>query len=71
MNKTVESIICDGCYKELIQYSSSPAKYGLVLSSQDFNRNNTGLVYSIVVLPPIERKLHFCDKVCLRAWLDV
>lgn len=71
MNKTVESIICDACQKELIQHTSMPAKYGLVLSSQDFNRNKSGFEYSVGVSPPIDHTHHFCNKVCLRAWLDV
>jgi len=69
MDKTIKSIICDGCKEEMIEHSSYPAEYGLVLSCKDFNVNKSGTVFSVIVYPIIERDHHFCGLKCLKEWV--
>jgi len=70
MNKTVKSITCDGCEKEMMKSSSYPAEYGLVLSCENFNINKSGMVYSVMMYPIIERDHHFCGLNCLKTWVE-
>jgi hypothetical protein len=68
-DKTIESIICDGCGKELITKSSYPSVYALVLGYTNVNRNTTGFEYAVMVYPPIDGTKHFCDTKCLSEWI--
>lgn len=68
MDKTQRSIICDTCEKELIVDSSYPHRYALKLSAVDYGRNSSGMVYSVAMLPPLDRDYHFCGMKCLNAW---
>ena len=69
MDKTIKSICCDGCEKEMSKETPSPADYGLVLSCKDFNTRRGGLVHSVMVYPILERDHHFCGLKCLNKWI--
>lgn len=64
-----ESIKCDFCHKELVVESSYPARYCLELKALDTNINNSGIVFSIAMYPPIKETVHFCDVSCLGKWI--
>lgn len=71
MTETIHrKIICDNCGEDLIIHSSYPAKYSLELRAVDTNLNDTGVVYAVHVSPPINGKLHFCNRSCLKEWCE-
>jgi len=67
---TVIKLICDSCNAELITNSSYPAEYSLELKAINTNINTTGMVFGVCVHPPINSTKHFCNKKCLRNWLE-
>lgn len=69
MTKT-ESIKCDNCGKELICDTQYPHVYALELKAIDVNKRSGGGIYAVVVRPPIDETKHFCNKKCLREFLD-
>jgi len=69
-NKTVVSIVCDNCGRELVIESSYPANYSLQLSAIDTNTNTTGVQFAVAVVPPINETLHFCGFSCLTKWAN-
>ena len=69
MDKTVKSIICDGCEKEMIKCSSYPKEYGLTLSCDDFNTRRGGMSFAVMQYPIIARNHHFCGLGCLSNWI--
>lgn len=69
MTKT-ESIKCDNCGKELICDTQYPHVYALELKAIDVNRNSIGSVFLVHLSPPIDKTKHFCNKKCLREFLD-
>lgn len=69
MDKTFKNITCDGCEIKMSKQSAYPAEYGLVLSCKDFNTNKTGIVFSCMVYPIINRDYHFCGLDCLSNWI--
>ncbi len=64
------AITCDQCENDLISNTSYPAKYSLELKAINTNINNTGLVFSVIVHPPLDSTKHFCDIVCLKKFLN-
>lgn len=70
MDKTKQSIVCDGCDKQLIELTACPHKYYLALVNQDGARHSEGSpIYSIAQRPRLEGARHFCDLKCLTIWL--
>lgn len=69
-DKTVKSLVCDSCGKELVRETSYPAVYALELKAINVNINTTGLVYGACVYPLIDGTMHFCGKSCLSKWLE-
>lgn len=67
---TVKKLICDSCGAELITHSPYPAQYSLALDAINTNVNDGGGVYCVMVHPPIDGTKHFCNKKCLRNWLE-
>ncbi len=63
------SVKCDTCEKELVVDSSYPHNYCLKLSSADFGKNSSGIVYAIMDYPHIKREHHFCNLQCLKDWV--
>jgi len=63
-----ESIICDGCGKELISNSAYPHNFNLELSVIDTERTKDGAKYCVAQFPPFEGKRHFCGFDCLIKW---
>ena len=70
MDKTVKSITCDSCEKQMIKSTKNPHEFGLVLSCQDFNINKSGMQYSVLQYPIIKRDHHFCGLDCLKTWIE-
>lgn len=70
MEKTVESFICDGCEKELIQDTPYPHRWGLTLGNSDFNRNSGSMTYSVMDYAILQHNKHFCNLKCLKEWVD-
>jgi len=68
MDRTQQSITCDGCGDELLKESGYPHEYGLVLKSYDFNVATSGVVFSILQEPVISQDCHFCGFECLDNW---
>lgn len=67
--EAVESIICDGCGKEMIQHTSYPEIYAFELRAIDVNRNNTGKTFLVSIAKP--KTAHFCNKKCIASWISV
>lgn len=61
---------CDGCGKIHEQGPSNyPHTYLLELRTIDIRTSSeSGIVYSIAMYPPIERRLHFCNVKCISTW---
>ena len=68
-NKTVRSIICDHCDRELVEDTPYPARYSLELMAVNTNINTSGSEYAVCVYPPIKGIKHFCDFKCLNEWV--
>jgi hypothetical protein len=66
----IESIICDGCGKELIVNDMYPHKFCLELNVIDTQRNTSGMTYCVQQYPPFEGKKHFCNNKCLSGWIN-
>ena len=69
-DKTMRSITCDSCDKELIVDSSYPHDWGIEVAPKDFGTNSSGMVYACICHPPIDRKHHFCGLKCLAQWAE-
>jgi len=69
MDKSTQSILCDHCENELIQDTSYPARYGLVLSARNYGVNTSNFEYAVMVHPEIEKPHHFCNLTCLTSWV--
>jgi hypothetical protein len=69
-DKTIRSIECDYCGKELIVDSSYPHHYVLELRAIDTGINTSGLVYGVALDPPFKKAKHFCNKTCLGGWVN-
>ena len=70
MRIVTESIICDGCGKELIEDSAYPHAFKLELRVIDTQRNTSGMQYCVAQFPPFDGVRNFCDKKCLAKWLE-
>lgn len=68
-DKTVKSIICDGCDTELVIGNSFPGSYGLELRHRNFRFDTPGMVYAIGL--DLDENKHFCKIKCLKKWLEV
>lgn len=67
-DRTVRSLQCDHCGKELVQHTSYPAIYSIAINTIDTNINNTGFEFPVFIYPPFVGTLHFCNKRCLGEW---
>ena len=64
-----EVLACDACEENLIINTSYPANYSLELNVIDTNRNTTGVVYAVNIIPPFNETKHFCNLRCLANWV--
>ncbi len=67
-DKSIKSLTCDECEKELIVDSKYPHKYSLKVSAIDTGINTSASTFMVAVYPPIENDLHFCGMKCLKSW---
>ena len=65
-------ITCDLCLRDLTTTGASP-DYRLKLNAEklphDFGEAGGGIVYSVLVYPPISKDAYFCAIPCLRQWI--
>jgi hypothetical protein len=66
----VESILCDGCGKELIVDNLYPHCFNFELSIIDTQRNTGDTKYCVAQFPPFEGNKHFCSKECIIKWIN-
>jgi len=66
----VESIICDGCGKELIEDSPYPHSFKLELRVIDTQRSTSDIKYCVAQFPPFEGVRNFCNSECLVKWIN-
>lgn len=67
MKKTITTITCDTCETDISpEFTSYPHKFILHLSYIDVARHsNDSCVYSIMMYPPIQDDLYFCNLNCM------
>lgn len=70
MSKSKESILCDGCGKELITNSMYPHNFNLELKIIDTERQQCGVKYCLAQFPLFEGSKHFCGNECLTKWMQ-
>lgn len=63
------SVKCDSCGEEQVVETNYPHHWGLQLSTVDFKQNRGGMIFDVMLYPPLEREYHFCGLHCLRAWV--
>ena len=71
MTKTVKTIIiCDTCNKDISPHITGyPAVYILEVSVRNIAKHLiNSAVYSVMIHPPIEDDLHFCDLHCMTSY---
>lgn len=70
MTKNIDiKINCDSCSQDISPHKTSyPHQYILKVSSEDISINN-GVVYAVMIIPPIE-DLYFCGIGCLKKWCE-
>jgi len=64
-------IICDSCNSDISpKITSYPHEYILKLSAFDVaEHSENGAIYSIMMVPPLEKDLYFCGLECVRNYL--
>lgn len=60
-------IICDYCQNDLFDEIHS---YGYYLSLEVRRHKTSGVVFDVMLIPPIDQDKHFCGLGCLKQWLD-
>jgi hypothetical protein len=65
MSATIK-VQCDYCNADLSDSGSRP-DYRLVLAAEPIP-STSSVIQSIHVLPPLDRRHHFCGTGCLAAW---
>ncbi len=60
-------ITCDQCEQDIAETGGMP-EFRLKLSCEKLPHTG-GMVYAVMVYPPIEKSLYFCGTACLGEWV--
>lgn len=67
-----QSITCDHCGKDLTSTGNMP-RWRLCLHAEKVPHDfpgGVGVVFSIHIPSPLEDPAYFCNKACLKAWVE-
>lgn len=68
MKQVTTTITCDTCGNDLSpRHTGYPAVYILKVTVEDIARHD-GMVFAVMVHPPIKHDLYFCNLNCMREY---
>lgn len=60
----ITKITCDCCDKDITETGRTPA-FRIVVSCESLP-HNTDTIYAVIVNPPLDKRYHFCNLICMR-----